>query len=338
MRWNSPYYLYLIFLIPVAMAYRFVLLNYLKKGGIRFPLARRAMEHGRSWRVRLSIIPDLLRFATFVLLVMSLMQPQWGISTETVNRRGVDIVLAIDISGSMAAEDFKPNRMEATKKITENFITGLQDHRIGLVIFAGISVTQCPLTLDYGAVVELLRRTSMDSLKVGGTAIGDGLTNSVYTFKREPGDMRDQVVILLSDGENNAGVVDPLDAARIAAQRGVKVYTIAVGSLEGAPLPVTDQFGRRQYARNRDGSLHIAGLDEQLLKDIAYITKGQYFRATDNESLEKIYKAIAELESGDIGISRTIQYAERFYWFLAPALALLAIEMYLRSRVFVRLF
>ena len=335
MKWNSPEFTLLFLLIPLIAGYRLYISRAAKKGGLRFPLAFLANDIG-SLRARLLFLPDLLRLAVLVLLIFAMMQPQHGQEQETVNRQGIDIMLAIDVSGSMAAEDFKPNRIKAAQKITENFISGIQDHRIGLVVFAGLALTQCPLTMDYGVVTELLRRTSLNMLKYDGTAIGDAIINAVYKFANERKDKRDRVVILLSDGENNSGV-DPLEAARVAADKNIRVYTIGVGSLEGAPVPMM-QGGRKVYARNRDGSMYIPKIDEQLLKDIAFMTNGQYFRATDNSALEEIYKTIATLEKGKLDISRTIQYSERFYWFLAPAFALLVLEIYLRSRVFQRLF
>jgi Ca-activated chloride channel family protein len=324
-------------LIPVALFYKFVVLMSAKRGGILFPLAHRVAELRASWRASLLWLADVFRGAVLVLLVLALMRPQFGMEHEIVNRQGIDIMLALDISGSMAAEDFKPSRLVAAKTITERFINGLSDHRIGLVVFAGLSLTQCPLTLDYGVITELLRRTDLRMIKVDGTAIGDAVINAVYKFKKTPGEKRDQVIVLLTDGENNSGVVDPLEAAKIAGERGIRMYTIGVGSIEGAPIPVDTPRGK-QYARNPDGSLLIPKIDEQLLKDMAYMTKGQYFRATDNQALEKIYTTIATLEKGKLDINRTIQYSERFYWFLAPALALFAIEVFLRARVFARVF
>ncbi|NLF95469.1 MAG: VWA domain-containing protein [Candidatus Riflebacteria bacterium] len=335
MKWNSPEFILLFLLIPLIAGYRLYISRTAKKGGLRYPLAFLA-GHGESWRSRLLFIPDLMRLLVLVLLIFAMMQPQYGQEHETVSRQGIDIMLAIDVSGSMAAEDFKPNRIKAAQKITENFISGIQDHRIGLVVFAGLALTQCPLTMDYGVVTELLRRTSLNMIKYDGTAIGDAIINAVYKFSGERRDNRDRVVILLSDGENNSGV-DPLEAAKVAADRKIRIYTIGVGSLEGAPIPII-QGGRKMYARNRDGSLYIPKIDEQLLKDIAFMTNGQYFRATDNTALEEIYKTIATLEKGKLDVSRTIQYSERFIWLLAPAFALLAFEIYLRSRVFQRLF
>ncbi len=337
MKFNSPEFMMLLALIPIVIAYKLYIMRRAKKGGIRFPLAFLSTDIHRSWRSRMIFVPDLLRMLVLILLIFALMQPQYGIEREEITRQGIDIMIAIDVSGSMAAEDFKPDRLSAAKKITENFITGLMDHRIGLVVFAGLSLTQCPLTIDYGVVTELLRRTSLSMLKADGTAIGDAIINAVYKFSADKSEKRDKVVILLTDGENNAGVVDPLEAAKIASERGVKIYTIGVGSIEGAPIPII-RGGRKMYARNNDGSLYIPKIDEQLLKDISFMTGGQYFRATDNEALEKIYQTIATLEKGKIDVSKTVQYSERFYWFLAPAFCLLMCEIYLRTRVFQRVF
>ena len=264
------------------------------------------------------------------------MQPQYGFESESVTRQGIDIMIALDVSGTMAAEDFKPNRIKAAQKITEDFITGITDHRVGLVIFAGVALTQCPLTIDYGVLTELLRHTSLGMLKQDGTAIGDAIINAVYKLNTTSKEKRDKVIILLSDGENNSGI-DPLTAAKIAADKGIRVYTIGVGSLEGAPVPYYLN-GRKSYHTDSYGNYQKPQLDEQLLKDIAYLTKGLYFRATDNEALKEIYKKIATLEKGKIDINRSMLYSERFYWFLFPAFALLIIEIYLRSRVFQRVF
>lgn len=337
MRWFSPEFILLFALIPIVLGYKYAVLSSAKRGGVRFPLTRGLTVAGQSLRARLLWLPDLLRGVVLVLLILSLMRPQWGIESEIVNRQGIDIMLILDISGSMAAEDFKPNRLKAAQAITERFINGLTDHRIGLVAFAGLSLTLCPLTLDYGVITELLRKAELRLIKADGTAIGDAIINAVYKFKKKAGDKRDQVIILLTDGENNAGVVDPLESAKIAADKGIRIYTIGVGSVEGAPIPIETPSGK-QYARNPDGSLMIPKIDEQLLKDIAFMTRGIFFRATDNKALEKIYSTIATLEKGKIDINRTMQYSERFYWFLAPALALLGIEIYLRSRWFSRVF
>lgn len=341
MRWNSPEFALLFALIPLVIWYKIYILRNTKKGGVRYPLASRAAKLKKSLKVRLLFIPELMRLSLLVLLIFALMQPQYGIEREEIIRKGIDIMIVFDISGSMAAEDFKPNRFEASKRITENFISGLEDHRVGLVVFSGLALTQCPLTMDHGTVIELLRRSYMGMLKTDGTAIGDGLINAVYKFEDEktddPTDKRSKVVILLTDGENNAGMVDPLDAAKVASERNIKVYSIGMGSEEGAPVPVV-RGGRKMYARNPDGSLYKATFDEQLLKDIAFLTDGEYFRATESESLEEIYRQIAEMETGKIDVSRTVQYSERFFWFLAPAFALLLLEVFVRSRIFMRLF
>ncbi len=337
MRWFSPEFLMLLILFPIVLAYKYLLQGPLRKGGVRFPPFKELAKAGSSWRTRLMFLPDLTRFLVLVLLVLGLMRPQFGLERETVLRQGIDVMIVLDVSGSMAAEDFKPSRLKAAQAITEKFINGLKDHRLGLVVFAGLSLTQCPLTMDYGIVTELLRRADLRMIKADGTAIGDAIINAVYKFKKGPGEKRDQVIILLTDGENNAGVIDPMEAAKIGADKGIRIYTIGVGSLEGAPIPVDTRVGK-QYLTNNDGTLYIPKIDEGLLRDIAFLTKGQYFRATDNQALEKIYATIATLEKGKIDISRSVQYSERFYWFIAPAFALLGLEIFLRMKIFPRVF
>lgn len=337
-RWYNKEYIILFAVIILVTLYKLFYKTKLKKGGILFPYTSQIIKSNLlSIKSKLVFLPDILRLISLALLVLASMRPQWGIEKEQVVRQGIDIMIVLDVSGSMAAEDFKPNRIEAAKAITEKFITGLKDHRIGLVIFSGISLTQCPLTLDYGVVTELLRRIQINTLKIDGTAIGDGIINAVYKLKKTKGEKRDQIIILLSDGENNAGVVDPLNAAKIAAERGIKIYTIGIGSLEGAPIPIDTPFGRK-YARNPDGSLLIPKVDEQTLKDIAYITNGNYFRATDEKALEKIYEIISNLEKGKIESTKTITYSEKFQNYALSALILLLLEAYLRTRIFLRVF
>lgn len=336
MRWNSPFFIILLAFIPLVSIYKYLIAAKLNKGGISFPLASIVARKKTSLRTKLRFIPDLLRIITLVLIVFSLMQPQYGYETETVTRQGIDIMIALDVSGSMAAEDFKPNRIKAAQKITEDFISGITDHRIGLVVFAGVALTQCPLTIDYGIMTELLRHTSIGMMKQDGTAIGDAIINAIYKFNSVKNENRGKVIILLTDGVNNAGN-DPLSAAKVAADRKIKIYTIGVGSLEGARVPYYVR-GQKRYSRDYYGNYVKTQLDEQLLKDIAYLTNGLYFRATDNKALEEIYNTISKLEKGKIDISKTMQYSDRFYWLLFPALALLLIEMYLRCRVFQKVF
>lgn len=336
MKFNSPEFLLLFILIPIILSYKYFVTNRAKKGGINYSLAGVALETGSSFKAKLTFLPDFLRVVVLALIAFALMQPQYGFESETVTRQGIDIMIALDVSGTMAAEDFQPNRIKAAQKITEDFITGITDHRVGLVVFAGVALTQCPLTIDYGVLTELLRHTSLGMMKQDGTAIGDAIVNAVYKFNTSAKEKRDKVIILLSDGENNAGI-DPLTAAKIAADKNIRVYTIGVGSLEGAPVPYY-RNGQKFYAQDYYGNVQKPTLDEQLLKDIAYLTKGLYFRATDNQALEEIYKKIATLEKGKIDVSRTMLFSERFYWYLFPALALLLVEIYLRNRVFQRVF
>lgn len=336
MRFLNPGFAWLLLVVVAAVLAKYYIAVKNKKGGVKYPLTSVvAMTAKPSWRIRLMPLPDILRFLVLVLLVAGLMRPQKGIEYETSEKIGLDIMIALDVSGSMRAEDFKPNRIEAAKEITETFIRNLQEHRIGLVLFSGIALTQCPLTMDYGVVTELLRRSRVGSIRADGTAIGEAIVNAVYKLG-EVKDSRDRVIVLLSDGVNNSGV-DPLTAARVAKERNVKIYTIGVGSEEGAAVPYY-QDGQKYYARDFWGNVGKTLLDEQALQDVAYITGGQYFRATDNQALEDIYTEIAQLETGKLEVRKTINFAERFNIFLIPALVLLFIEFILRNFVFQRIF
>lgn len=339
MTWYAKEFLILAIPLLLVAIYKFFIFSRIKKGAVKYPLTFIVIDVKKSLRQKFNFLPDLFRFCVLILLLLALLQPRLGIEAEEIERQGIDIMIVLDVSGSMAAEDFKPNRMEAAKTVTEKFIMDLQDHRVGLVVFSGLAVTQCPLTMDYGTLVELLRRSNFGMLKRDGTAIGDGLISAVngLVLDRENQEERDKVIILLTDGENNAGVVEPLDAAKIAAQQNIKIYAVGIGTPEGAPVPIT-RGGRTTYARNRDGSLYLATFDEQLLKDMAFLTDGKYFRVTDSETLQSIYEQIAQLETSTVEVVKTVRYAERFYWFLAPAFALLAIEIFLRAKVFQRIF
>lgn len=319
-----------------------------QRGGLTFPHAGLLEGLPRSWRVRLQWLPDALRALALVLLIVALARPQSGRVTEKIKQQGVDIMLALDVSGSMRAEDMPPNRLEVAKVVIRRFIERLTTDRVGLVVFAGRSFTQCPLTTDYGVLVELLRDTHIGMVEFDGTAIGEALANCVYRFTAQDEAAPDQtveetaassaadsaegsrVVVLLTDGYNNIGRITPREAAAMAKVKGIKVHCIGVGSLEGAPVPWYSQ-GRRIYLQNPDGTLLITRLDEPTLQDIAAITGGQYFRATNAQALDEIYARIAEMEKHDIQIERLLEHDEQFLLPMLLALAVLAVELWLRA-------
>ncbi|MBI2302758.1 MAG: VWA domain-containing protein [Armatimonadetes bacterium] len=310
-------------------------------GGLRFPHAGQLYGLPRSWRVRTAPLGDVLRLTVLISLCVALARPQMGFQRDKVKQKGVDILLALDVSGSMRAEDVGTNRLEAAKQTILNFLTRLDTDRVGLVVFAGRSFTQCPLTTDYGMIAQLLDECHIGMVPFDGTAIGDALANCLYRFqsdaeRREGKSLkasgRSRVVILLTDGFNNTGRVQPGDAAVMAKVKGVRVHAVGLGTLEGAPVPVT-QFGQRAYLQNEDGTLLIASLDERSLRTIADITGGQYFRATDAAALDRIYQKIATMEKHDIEIEHVVDHEERFLAPLLTALLLLTAELLLRATV-----
>ena len=242
---------------------------------------------------------------------------------------GIDVMLALDLSGSMRAEDFQPeNRLEVARRVLRDFVSRSPEHRIGLVAFAGRSVTLCPLTTDHAALLSTLDRVDFETVGQDGTAIGDGLGNALYRLGERGAKSR--IIVMLSDGENNSGYLVPADATRMARARGVRVYTIAIGRPGGAPIPIIDEFGRKTYLRNRDGSLVVPRMDEAALKSIAERTGGRYFRATDPALLLQAYREIAHLERSRITVAGQQQREDRTAWPLAIALLLLLAETFFR--------
>jgi Ca-activated chloride channel family protein len=286
--------------------------------------------HGvRSRRERAPALLSAARFLALALLTLALARPQIVEKEEEIHTEGIDIMLALDISGSMQAEDFKPrNRLHVAKSVVSEFLDLVHNDRVGLVVFAGEAFTQCPLTLDYDVLRSLLARVEIGMIE-DGTAIGTALANCVNRLKGSAA--KSKVVILLTDGENNAGKIDPETAAKIAQALGVRVYTIGVGKKGGAPIPVHHPVYGMVYARNPDGSLILTRVDEETLERIAEITGGEYFRATEAEALKKIYAQILELERTKFQVKQFERAHEYFRWAAFPALGLLLLEILLAN-------
>jgi Ca-activated chloride channel family protein len=252
-----------------------------------------------------------------------LARPQRSDSLQNITTEGIDIMISLDISGSMQAMDFKPNRLEAAKDVAINFIKGRPNDRMGLVIFAAESFTQCPLTLDHNVLTNLFRDVRLGMLE-DGTAIGMGLATAVNRIKDS--EAKSKVIILLSDGENNRGAIAPLQAADIAKTFGVRVYTIGVGTVGTAPMPVQTVFGQQtQQVEVR--------IDEPMLKGIASTTGGQYFRATDKNKLASIYQEIDQLEKNKIKVQEYTKHKEEFLPFILIAAFFLLAEIFLKNLV-----
>lgn len=265
----------------------------------------------------------ILRSMAIILLVIALARPQYGNEQTKVSTEGIDIVLAVDVSGSMLAEDFtlggqRHNRLYVVKRVVEDFIKRRTNDRIGLVVFAGRAYTQCPMTLDYEMLLQLLQKAEIGMVE-DGTAIGSGIGSSVDRLKNTKA--KSKVVILLTDGRNNAGEIDPLTAAEIAKTFDIKIYTIGAGTKDLAPFPMTDMFGNKVMKQVK------IDIDDDALREIAKITDGKYYRATDTDSLKEIYNQIDKLEKTEAEVTQYTEYNELFHYFLLPAFGLLLFEL-----------
>ena len=269
-------------------------------------------------------MPPVFNIFIISLNIIAIARPQSTSQDETVEKEGIDIIISMDISGSMEACYFKPNRLEAAKNVACEFIQARENDRMGIVLFAGESFTQCPLTTDRSTLVNLMTQVK-NGIIDDGTAIGMGLANAVARIKDS--DAKSKVVILLTDGMNNCGEIEPVSAAEIAATYGIRVYTIGVGTQGYAPYPTTDIWGRKVYEQVK------VDIDEATLQKIAKITDGQYFRATDNQALKNVYKKIDELEKTKM-LSMTISHSEDlFHPFLLWALILMVLNVLIRMTV-----
>ena len=319
----NPVFLYFLLVIPVLTAW--YIFRHLKgKPELAFSSHRFLAGTKHTFKQYFYHILFIFRILAISLLIIALARPQSTLSREDVTIQGIEIVMALDISGSMLAEDFKPNRLEAAKEVGKEFIKGRPNDRIGLVVFSGEAFTQVPLTVDHGVLTTLF-----DEIKSGmiedGTAIGDGLATAVNRLKESKAISK--VIILLTDGVNNRGSLDPLSGAEIAKLYGLRVYTIGVGTIGTAPYPVQTPFGI-QYQNMP------VEIDEPLLQKIAGMTDGKYFRATNNAKLREIYQEIDQLEKSKIDVTIFQKKREEFLPFALFALGLLLIEFLFRNLYF----
>ncbi len=317
-----PWVLFFLTLVPIMIAW------YWFKGrksqpSINFSSIKVFENLPVSFKEKFRHLPFILRTIAVALLIIALARPQNYSSGENISTQGIDIVMALDISGSMISEDFKPNRVEAAKQVIRNFIRGRTSDRIGLVVFSRDAFTQCPMTIDYNVLINLLDQVEPGMIP-DGTAIGNGIADAVNRLKDSKA--KSKVIILLTDGVNNSGEIDPLTAAEIAKTYGIRVYTIGVGTEGEAPYPVQTPFGIRYQ-------MMPVEIDEGLLRQIASITGGQYFRATDNRTLKEIYNKIDKLEKSKIEVTSYRHAEELFYGWLGAGLFLLLVEVSLSKTV-----
>ena len=320
-RFEDPHFLFLILAIPALV---YVYARRRRSGAIRYSDVEslRQSDVRRTGRRRHALFA--LRVLALATLIVAFSRPQTGVTSETLSAEGIDIVLAIDVSSSMLAEDLEPNRLEAAKAVAAEFVEGRRNDRIGLVVFAGEAFTQVPLTLDYSVVTDLLGQIEVGMIE-DGTAVGMGLATAVKRLQAS--DAKSQVVVLLTDGRNNTGEIGPVTAGQMAQALGVRVYTIGAGSQGMARVPIDDRVRGRRYVTVE------VDIDEASLQEVAETTGGRYFRATNREGLGQIYEEIDALEKTEIEVENFTTYGELFHYPLAAGLLLLLLEVGLGQTV-----
>jgi Ca-activated chloride channel family protein len=318
----NPEFLFLLLIIPLLWVWRYF---YIKRQFSSLKISSTQSFKTKTWKENGKFIIFLLRSLALCLIIIGFARPQSSSSWQDSTTMGIDIIISMDISGSMLAQDLKPDRLEASKNVALDFISARPNDRMGLVIFSGESFTQCPLTTDHQVLQNLFKDVKSGMIE-DGTAIGMGLATSVNRLKDSQAISK--VVILLTDGVNNKGSIPPLTAAKIAQKFGIRVYTIGVGTEGFAPYPFKTPFGTTIY---QDVEVQI---DEKTLQDIATTTNGKYFRATSNKALKEIYLEIDTLERSKIDVKEFSKKNEEFRLLIMIALALLVIEFYCKKLLF----
>ena len=332
MQLANPIYLYCLLLIPIYIGFLF----YKRKNREAIQISvfsdlKKARQS--SWSKYFPVLRHILIISIIIFFSISLARPQNSHEKKDVSKKGIDIIIALDVSESMLAEDLKPNRIEAAKVNIKEFIKNIVSDRLGIVVFSGVAFTQSPLTFDYNILKEYLTQISTKSINqnvrgLNGTAIGDAIFAAVNRFKKS--EERSKVLVLLTDGNANTGA-DPFIAAQKAKEENIKIYTIGIGKEGGAPLPIINRFGQKDIARNRDGSVVMATFKEDDLKRIADIGQGKYFRASDNLKFTQIMREINLLEKQDIEVKITTEYNENFMPFLITLFILFFIYIVLNG-------
>ncbi len=329
MEFGQPYYLILLFILPILIFW------YFKKGQNQEATVRFS---------NLDLIPDTIirsgqikniifimgRLLIMLFIILALARPRLSDTIRETNTEIIDILLVIDQSSSMLAQDFKPNRLEAAKEVAKTFIKEREGDRLGIIVFAGESYIQCPLTQDIDVLLNFTDEIEIIDREHDGTAIGMAIANSINRLRES--EAKSKTIILLSDGSNNQGELEPITAAELAAKFDIKIYTVAAGTHGLAPYPVTDAWGRQVIQKVQ------VDVDEESLKEIADITGGQFFRATDNKSLQKVYEEIDALERTEIEVTEYQNYTELYSWFTIPAAFASIFFIFLSRGIFHKLF
>jgi len=329
MEFGQPYYLFFLLLLPI------LILWYYKKGQhqeatVRFSnldlIPNSVIRNGKMK----NMVFILGRLAIISLIILALARPRLSDTIRETKTEIIDILLVIDQSSSMLAQDFKPNRLEAAKDVAKTFIKDREGDRLGIIVFAGESYIQCPLTRDIDVLLEFTDAIEIIDREHDGTAIGMAIANSINRLRES--EAKSKTIILLSDGSNNQGELEPVTAAELAEKFDIKIYTVAAGTRGLAPYPVTDAWGRQVIQKVQ------VDVDEESLKEIAEITGGQFFRATDNQSLKKVYEEIDTLERTEIEVTEYQNYTELYSWFTIPAAFVSIFFIVLSRGIFHKLF
>ncbi|MCX5687673.1 MAG: VWA domain-containing protein [Candidatus Omnitrophica bacterium] len=328
MRFANPLFLLLLSIIPL-LVWDYFRRAKLREASVVFSDISILKSIRPGFRVKYRHVLMILRMAAIFIFVLALARPQAGQKEEEIITEGIDIMLTLDISGSMRAEDFAPqNRLGAAKDVLREFIKTRNNDRIGLVVFSRYSFTQCPVTLDYGTLIELLDKVDIGMIE-DGTAIGMAISNAVNRLRDS--NVKSKIIILLTDGVNNSGKIDPLTASKAAKALGIKIYTVGAGKPGGAMYPIDDPiFGKRYVHMDTE-------IDEELLKNSADETGGLYFRAEDKEGLREIYKTIGRLEKTKIETKEYANYTELAVIFILPGFILLLLEIILANTIFIKI-
>ena len=329
MEFGQPYYLFFLLLLPI------LILWYIKKrqhqeATVRFSnldlIPNSVIRNGKMK----NLISIMGRLTIISLIILALARPRLIDTIRETKTAIIDILLVIDQSSSMLAQDFKPNRLEAAKDVAKTFIKDREGDRLGIIVFAGESYIQCPLTRDIDVLLEFTDEIEIIDREHDGTAIGMAIANSINRLRES--EAKSKTIILLSDGSNNQGELEPITAAELAEKFDIKIYTVAAGTRGFAPYPVTDAWGRQVIQKVQ------VDVDEESLKEIAEITGGQFFRATDNQSLKKVYEEIDTLERTEIEVTEYQNYTELYSWFTIPAAFASIFFLVLSRGIFHKLF
>ncbi len=327
-RFAKPEYLNLLFLIPLLIFLGILIYYYRKKKLSIFAekeTLKFILQEHSHFRQFFKFLIMILAFAS---IVIAIARPQFGSQLKEVKREGVELVIALDVSNSMLARDIKPNRLERAKRAVSRLVDRLHHDRIGLVVFAGDAYTQVPLTTDYAAYKMMLATVSTNTVAKQGTAIGTAITHALNSFNMD-NDMG-KAIIIITDGESHED--DPLEAAKKSGDMGVQVYTIGLGSSQGAPIPSVDR-GRQGYQRDQQGEIVITQLDEKTLQQIASAGNGKYIRGTDvSMGLNMMFDEISKMEKGEIEVEMYADYEDKFQYFIVLALFFLLWEFFISER------